>query len=109
MSLGLPPADPALVAEATALDVQAAAARHAGLAERVSTANRQYYDDDAPELTDAEYDALFRELVALESAHPQLITPDSPTQQVGGSPAGTFSEVRHRRPMLSLGNAFSHD
>jgi len=109
MSLGLPPADPALVAEAAALDVRAAAARHAGLAERVSTANRQYYDDDAPELTDAEYDALFRELVALETAHPQLITPDSPTQQVGGSPAGTFSEVRHRRPMLSLGNAFSHD
>ena len=61
-------------------------------------------------LSDAEYDQLFRELVALENAFPQLVTPDSPTQRVGGTPTGTtFDEVRHRRPMLSLGNAFSHD
>src|SRR5439155_16440424 len=52
---------------------------------------------------------LFRELVALETAYPALITPTSPTQRVGGQPAGTFDEVRHRRPMLSLSNAFSHD
>ena len=61
-------------------------------------------------VSDAEYDALFRELVALEAAHPGLVTPDSPTQRVGGAPAGgRFAEVRHARPMLSLGNAFSHD
>ncbi|MBA2700699.1 MAG: NAD-dependent DNA ligase LigA [Chloroflexi bacterium] len=97
------------MAEAATLDLATAAARHAGVAGRVARANRHYYDDDAPELTDAEYDALFRQLVALETAHPQLVSPDSPTQRVGGAPSGTFSEVRHRRPMLSLGNAFSHD
>ena len=103
------PVDPALAVAAAALDVKAAAARHAELAAQVVRANRLYYEDDAPELTDAEYDAHFRELVALETAHPQLVTLDSPTQRVGGAPSGTFSEVRHRRPMLSLGNAFSHD
>jgi DNA ligase (NAD+) len=103
------PVDPALVEQAARLDTQTAAARHADVAERVGRANHLYYEDDAPELSDADYDALFRELVALETAHPQLVTPDSPTQRVGGAPAGTFAEVRHRRPMLSLGNAFSHD
>ena len=103
------PVDPALVAEMEALDTEAAAARHASLAEQVARANRLYYEQDAPELSDAEYDALFRQLVAVETAHPQLVTPDSPTQRVGGTPAGTFDEVRHRRPMLSLANAFSHD
>ena len=59
---------------------------------------------------DAEYDQLFRRLVALEAAFPALVTPDSPTQKVGGTPAGgRFPEVHHRRPMLSLSNAFSHD
>ena len=80
------------------------------LAEQIRRANRLYYEDDAPELADAEYDALFRELVALETAFPPLVTPDSPTQRVGGAPSGgRFPEVRHRRPMLSLSNAFSHD
>ncbi len=60
-------------------------------------------------MTDAEYDALFRELVALEAAFPELATPDSPTQRVGGAPSGAFAEVRHRRPMLSLANAFGED
>jgi DNA ligase (NAD+) len=103
------PVDPALVASAAALDPEAARRRHAELAEAVARANRLYYEADAPELSDAEYDALFRELVALETAHPELVTPDSPTQRVGAAPAGTFAEVRHRRPMLSLANAFSHD
>jgi DNA ligase (NAD+) len=84
-------------------------ARHAELAEVIDRANRLYYQEDAPELSDAEYDAQFRELVALETAHPELITSDSPTQGVGGAISTTFDEVRHRRPMLSLGNAFSHD
>ena len=103
------PVDPELAEQAAALDVEAAAARHVELAAQVDRANRLYYEEDAPELSDAEYDRLFRELVALETAHPQLVTPDSPTQRVGGAPSGTFSEVRHRRPMLSLANAFSHD
>ncbi|MGK2852219.1 MAG: NAD-dependent DNA ligase LigA [Candidatus Limnocylindrales bacterium] len=108
--MALPPVDPALVADAAALDADAAAARHASLVEQVDRANRLYHVEDAPELSDAEYDQLFRQLVALETAHPDLITAASPTQQVGGTPAGeVFTEVRHRRPMLSLSNAFSHD
>jgi DNA ligase (NAD+) len=104
------PVDPGLVEQAGALTPDAAAARHSDLAEQIRRANRLYYEDDAPELTEAEYDALFRELVALEAAHPVLVTPDSPTQRVGGAPAGgRFPEVRHIRPMLSLGNAFGHD
>ena len=109
MTVELPPVDPALIREAADLDIESAAARHATLAEQVQRANHLYHEVDAPEISDAEYDQLFRQLVALETAHPQLVTPDSPTQRVGGAPTGTFSEVRHRRPMLSLANAFSHD
>ena len=94
----------------TRIDAETAAARHAELTEILDRANRLYYQEDAPELADAEYDALFRELVELEAAVPALQTPDSPTQRVGAGPiAATFDEVRHRRPMLSLSNAFSHD
>jgi len=69
--------------------------------------NRLYYTLDRPEITDAEYDRLFRELVELEREHPGLATPDSPTQRVGAEPLPEFSEVRHRTPMLSLNNAFA--
>jgi DNA ligase (NAD+) len=104
------PVDPSLVEEAATLDIETAAARHADLAQQVERANRLYHVDDAPEISDAEYDQLFRRLVALENAFPQLVTSDSPTQRVGGTPTcETFDEVRHRRPMLSLSNAFSHD
>ncbi len=104
------PVDPVLVETAAVLEPDAAAARHATLVEQVRRANRLYYEEDSPELSDAEYDALFRELVALETAFPALITPDSPTRRVGGAPAGgRFPEVRHQRPMLSLSNAFGHD
>ncbi len=82
------PVDPALVDEAASLEPDAAEARHAELAEQVRRANRLYYEDDAPELEDAEYDRLFRELVALETAFPALISPESPTQRVGGTPGG---------------------
>jgi DNA ligase (NAD+) len=102
------PVDPALVAEAADLDEIEAEARHAELAEQIEAANTAYYAD-APVLTDAEWDQLFRRLVALETAFPALITPSSPTQRVGAPLAGTFDEVRHRRPMLSLSNAFTHD
>ena len=103
------PVDPALIEEAAALPEGEAAARHAGIAEQIEAANRAYYEADAPILTDAEYDQLFRRLVALEAAFPALVTPSSPTQRVGAQLGGTFDEVRHRRPMLSLSNAFSHD
>src|SRR5436190_21233314 len=103
------PVDPELVGAAAALEPEAAAGRHVELAKALRRANERYYLDDAPEISDAEYDALLRELVAIEAALPALITPDSPTQGVGVTPGGTFSEVRHRRPMLSLSNAFSHD
>ncbi|MGD0911831.1 MAG: NAD-dependent DNA ligase LigA [Terracidiphilus sp.] len=68
-----------------------------------------YYVLDAPEVSDAEYDALMNQLKRLEAEHPELITPDSPTQRVGGKPAEGFGKVRHSRPMLSLDNAYSID
>ena len=66
-----------------------------------------YYVLDAPEISDAEYDAKMRALKALEEAHPELLTPDSPTQRVGGRPAEGFRKVTHSRPMLSLDNAYN--
>src|SRR5688572_2926134 len=68
-----------------------------------------YYVQDAPEIADAEFDALMRELSDLETAHPDLVTPDSPTQRVGGRVASGFDSVTHAEPMLSLDNAFSED
>jgi DNA ligase (NAD+) len=68
-----------------------------------------YYVLDAPEIADAEFDALVRELTELEAAHPELVTPDSPTQRVGGRVAAGFDSVTHAEPMLSLDNAFSED
>src|SRR5262249_28286950 len=68
-----------------------------------------YYVLDQPEITDAQYDALYRELAQLEAEHQDLITPDSPTQRVGGEPSAQFAKVRHRSPMLSLQNAFEEE
>ncbi|PLC54045.1 DNA ligase (NAD(+)) LigA [Pollutimonas nitritireducens] len=69
--------------------------------------NRLYHVHDAPIISDADYDRLMKELVALEEAHPDLITPDSPTQRVGAAPLAAFGSVRHAVPMRSLGNAFA--
>ncbi|HYZ11779.1 MAG TPA: NAD-dependent DNA ligase LigA [Actinomycetota bacterium] len=69
--------------------------------------NWRYHVQDDPEISDAEYDELMRELRGLEEAFPELIVPDSPTQRVGGAPSELFAPVRHRAPMLSLDNAFS--
>ena len=91
------------------LNLQAAQARVLELRTLIDEANRQYYVLDQPEITDAEYDALFRELQALETQYPELVTPDSPTQRVGGPPSDAFAKVTHRTPMLSLGNAFDRD
>jgi len=87
--------------------VKAAAARAAELRRLIERANQAYYVLDKPELSDAEYDRLFRELQELESKHPELQTPDSPTHRVGAPPAGAFKKHRHLVPMLSLANAFN--
>src|SRR6185436_3788024 len=71
--------------------------------------NRLYHVEDSPEISDPEYDRLFRELVELEEAHPELRAENSPTQRVGAAPLPEFAEVRHRLPMLSLGNAFDEE
>src|SRR5207237_903289 len=81
----------------------------ARLRQEIAHHNRRYYELDAPEISDAEYDALFRRLQELEAAHPALRSSDSPTQRVGAAPAERFATVRHTVPMLSLANAMSED
>ena len=88
---------------AVAADVQRQAAQ---LREQLDAYAHQYYVLDAPDVPDAEYDRLFRQLQELEQCHPALITNTSPTQRVGATPSSAFAEVRHAVPMLSLGNAF---
>jgi DNA ligase (NAD+) len=84
-----------------------AAERARRLREDIEAHSHRYYVLDAPTVSDAEFDALFAELQALESTHPDLLTPDSPTQRVGGVAVATFGAVAHRVPMLSLNNAFA--
>jgi DNA ligase (NAD+) len=81
--------------------------RIAALREQIHHHNYRYYVLDSPEISDAEYDRLMRELADLEAEHPELVTPDSPTQRVGAPPAEAFESFRHRVPMLSLSNCFS--
>src|SRR5438552_5506399 len=77
------------------------------LPEQLRRHEHLYYVLDRPEITDAEYDALMRRLMEIEKAHPELITPDSPTQRVGGKPREGFVKVRHSTQMLSLDNALN--
>ncbi|HET9030351.1 MAG TPA: NAD-dependent DNA ligase LigA [Candidatus Aquilonibacter sp.] len=79
------------------------------LRSQIDEANYRYYVLDDPAITDAEFDALLRELIELERAHPELRTPDSPTQRVGAPPSERFAPYRHAKPMLSLANAFDDD
>src|SRR5207302_117799 len=72
-------------------------------------ASHRYYVLDAPTLSDAEYDRMFRELEQLEAEHPDMITPDSPTQRVGAAPGEKFAKVTHRKQMMSLANAFADE
>jgi DNA ligase (NAD+) len=88
---------------------RAIAARAAGLREQLHHHNYCYYVLDAPEIPDAEYDRLMRELQDLETRYPELQTPDSPTLRVGGEPVAAFGKVRRELPMLSLANAYSED
>ena len=86
-----------------------ARARMDSLRHAIDQHNRHYYEHDSPDISDAEYDALFQELLALEAQHPKLTHPNSPTQRVGGAVSKGFSSVTHPIPMLSLDNIFSPD
>ncbi|QFI53814.1 NAD-dependent DNA ligase LigA [Aeromonas simiae] len=83
--------------------------RHQTLCQQLSDYGYQYYVLDNPTVTDSEYDRLMRELLALEAEHPELRTPDSPSQRVGGMPLSAFAQVTHELPMLSLDNVFSDE
>lgn len=87
----------------------AAALEIAEIRRQLHRYNHEYYVLDTPSVSDAEYDRLMRQLLKLEAEHPELATPDSPTQRVGGQPLDGFDKVTHAAPLLSLGNAFSTD
>ena len=92
-----------------AMTSKSAAKRAAELRDTLNRANRLYYVEQAPDMSDAEWDAMLRELHSLEAEHPELLTPDSPTQRVGAPPSDGFAEVVHPSPMLSLGNVFDRE
>jgi DNA ligase (NAD+) len=91
------------------LDEASAQRRWSELVALIEEARRYYFEEDAPRVSDAEYDGWMRELKALEAAHPALVTPESPSQSVGGAPAAGFATVEHIETMLSLDNVFSTD
>jgi len=91
------------------MDLEEARIRIRSLRENILHHNMRYYQLDDPEISDADYDLLLRELIDLETRFPDLVTPDSPTQRVGAPPLEKFSTVTHRTPMLSLANAFSDE
>ncbi|MCD6353157.1 MAG: NAD-dependent DNA ligase LigA, partial [Proteobacteria bacterium] len=97
------------MALAEALTMQSSQEKIAGLRKKIDYHNYRYYILDAPEISDREYDRLFRELEDLERQNSHLITPDSPTQRVGAPPLKSFRSVAHTVPMLSLGNAFAKE
>ncbi|GLK66857.1 NAD-dependent DNA ligase LigA [Hansschlegelia plantiphila] len=89
------------------LSLEDAAKEHEALAAEIREHDKRYYQQDAPTISDADYDALRRKLEALETAYPELRTPDSPTEEVGAAPSEAFAKVRHAVPMLSLEKAFT--
>ena len=91
------------------MDTTQARQRTSALRQQLEHHNRRYYVDASPEISDREYDTLHAELVQLETQHPELISPDSPTQRVGGEPLSEFANVRHALPMLSLANTYSRE
>ena len=90
-------------------EITSAAARVVELRGLIAFHNERYYGDDEPEISDAEFDALLRELIDLEREHPELVDPESPTQRPGAAAQSTFAPVEHRVPMMSLDNAFSNE
>ncbi len=91
------------------MDKKAAAKRIQELRAQIREHDRRYYEEAAPTISDREYDRLYRELVDLEAQFPELVTPDSPTQRVGGKALEAFAQVHHRIPMLSLENTYSEE
>src|SRR5437016_2641840 len=85
------------------------AQRIAELRRQIDHHNFKYYVEASPEISDREFDRLLEELKKLEAAHPELVTPDSPTQRVGGQPIEGFASVTHRLPMLSIDNTYNAD
>src|SRR6266481_9309636 len=79
------------------------------LALEIESHDKHYYQDDAPKISDADYDALRKRANAIEARFPELVTSESPSQKIGAQPSGKFAKVRHAVPMLSLGNAFSDE
>jgi DNA ligase (NAD+) len=92
-----------------AKDEAQAAKRIAQLRDEIKEHDRRYYEEAAPTISDREYDRLYKELADLEAKFPDLVTPDSPTQRVGGKPLQAFAQIQHRVPMLSLDNTYSED
>ena len=92
-----------------AKDEAQAAKRIAQLRNEIKEHDRRYYEEAAPTISDREYDRLYKELVDLEAKFPDFVTPDSPTQRVGGKPLQAFAQIQHRVPMLSLDNTYSED
>ena len=92
-----------------AKDEAQAAKRIAQLRPEIKEHDRRYYEEAAPTISDREYDRLYKELVDLEAKFPDLVTPDSPTQRLGGKPLQAFAQIQHRVPMLSLDNTYSED
>src|SRR6267378_6601566 len=90
-------------------DETQAAKRMEQLRDEIRKHDRLYYEDAAPIISDREYDRLYKELVDLETHFPDLVTPDSPTQRVGGKPLKAFEQVSHLIPMLSLDNTYSEE
>src|SRR6476619_3235014 len=91
------------------LTARQAKAEHKRLSDEIRHHDTLYHEKDAPEISDADYDKLRVRLKAIEARFPQLVDPDSPTQQVAPTPTTAFAKVRHTRPMLSLDNAFSDE
>src|SRR4030065_1507881 len=90
-------------------DIDKVKQRIAKLRKTINHHNRRYYVLDSPEISDAEYDELMKELRQLETEHPELVTSDSPTQRIGAPPVEAFGVVEHPQPLLSLANAFSDE
>jgi DNA ligase (NAD+) len=95
--------DPAADIPSTSLEAQA---EHARLVEEIQAHDEAYYQHDAPTVSDADYDALRKRLVAIEEKFPELVTAESPTQKVSGAASEKFAKAKHGQPMLSLDNAF---
>src|SRR6266513_3196056 len=99
----------ALVSCSTSMDRTEAEKKIAQLRDEIRKHDGLYYQDAAPIISDREYDRLYKELIDLETQFPDLLTPDSPTQRVGGKPLKAFAQIQHRAPMLSLDTTYSEE